>query len=103
MAKRHDLIGKRFGRLLVTGRGVRYTGSKPQVYWICVCDCGTVSYPLTGSLVWARTKSCGCLNADIVTKHGASSNNERTPEYTSWDCMVSRCTRPSSMNYHLYG
>ena len=50
---RIDLIGKRFGRLLVTA----YAGNK---YWSCVCDCGTRVDVRGQFLREGQSRSCGC-------------------------------------------
>lgn len=59
-----DVIGKRFGRLLVLrrkgeGRPLRY-----QV--ICMCDCGKEWSGYLYSLTTGYTKSCGCLNVELA-------------------------------------
>ena len=58
-----NLIGQRFGRLVVVKKG-RLTKYKLQ-RWECVCDCGGTSTPTTRSLR-AGTQSCGCLNKQIL-------------------------------------
>lgn len=59
---RKNLIGKRFGRLTV----VEYGGKSAGMHrWKCRCDCGnetTVGQTLPQN---GKTKSCGCLQADI--------------------------------------
>lgn len=60
-----DLIGQKFGRLLVLEQaGFIKHGPRQRVAWKCQCDCGTVKiiagHKLT-SLHHTRTQSCGCL------------------------------------------
>lgn len=53
-----DLIGKRFGKLVVLRRAVKNYGSYAS--WVCKCDCGTI-YSVSGhNLRAGRTSSCGC-------------------------------------------
>lgn len=55
-----DLIGKKFGRLTVTGRADPPVRNK-QIMWHCVCDCGGTKDVGRANLVSGRTRSCGCL------------------------------------------
>lgn len=57
--KLHDLIGERFGRLMVVARAVSSSGRATR--WVCSCDCGREHTVLATNLVSGRTTSCGCL------------------------------------------
>lgn len=59
----YDMLGKKFGRLLVTEIAARTTGQN-GIYWMCLCDCGTVSRHRGTQLRRGMSTSCGCLNAD---------------------------------------
>lgn len=53
-----DLVGRKFGRLLVISvTGKRDHGSVVQ---LCKCDCGTFKEVSRNALVAGSTKSCGC-------------------------------------------
>lgn len=55
-----DLRGKRFGKLQVLARAERPMGmSDGAAWWLCRCDCGTITTMRSGSLV-DRNRSCGC-------------------------------------------
>ena len=55
--KPYDMIGKKYGHLLVLRRGGRSTtGSK----WVCQCDCGNIVEVRGNSLRSGNTTSCGC-------------------------------------------
>ena len=55
-----DLVGKRFGKLLVIQRhDIR--GDSGQIKWECVCDCGNKHIVTGESLRSGKSKSCGCL------------------------------------------
>lgn len=58
-----DLIGQKFGRLLVIKRdnGVKKSNG---VYWQCRCDCGNYVSVISHSLTNGNTKSCGCLKSE---------------------------------------
>jgi len=58
MGKHLNLVGTRYGRLLVRER----KGKTKQHYflWECLCDCGNSTIVSTGHLQSGQTKSCGC-------------------------------------------
>ena len=58
-----DYIGKRFGRLTVTG----YAGKRDgQHMWACRCDCGGTTQVRQTYLQSGKTQSCGCLQANVI-------------------------------------
>lgn len=59
MAKRIDLCGKRFGRLVVVSREAN--SSNGHTCWKCMCDCGNETLVDGANLRNGHTKSCGCL------------------------------------------
>ena len=61
MGKALDLLGKRFGRLVVVERT---KDRNNKVSWHCMCDCGNDSYVGTYRLVHNVTTSCGCLREE---------------------------------------
>lgn len=50
-----DLIGQRFGKLLVIAREPR------NDKWTCKCDCGNITHVTGSNLKHGNVKSCGCL------------------------------------------
>lgn len=93
-----DLTGEKFGRLTVIGFSHRKGKS---YYWDCICNCGNkeVRKVQSGGLKNGSTKSCGCLNREIVTKHGLDGNKV----YHVFNSMKSRCYAKSNTAYHNYG
>lgn len=96
-----DLIGRRFGRLLVTKRAPNRAYSS-QAVWECVCDCGKVLSVVSGELRNGQ-RSCGCLHreetAARLTRHGLYSS----PEYKIWSGMIQRCTNVKNEKFQSYG
>jgi len=92
-----NLIGQRFGRLVVLGKHGVSVHHKAQ--WKCQCDCGEESIAVSGSLLNGHTKSCGCMNRELVTKHGESHSRL----YQEWADMKQRCLNPNNASYHNYG
>ena len=61
-----DLTGRKFGKLLVIGRGedkISKSG-RIRVRWKCQCDCGNVKEILGENLISGNTRSCGCLTSN---------------------------------------
>jgi len=105
MSRFIDLTGKRFGRLKV----IKYVGKNKwrNSKWLCRCICG-VNTIVTGSdLKNGRTKSCGCLQKEMLafrsTSHGHLKNKKVTGFYNSWRDMIRRCTNPNNSKYKYYG
>src|SRR5207245_2913900 len=54
-----DLVGQRFGRLLVLLRGS--SDNYGSTRWLCRCDCGREITKRGGHMRSGLVKSCGCL------------------------------------------
>lgn len=65
-----NLIGQRFGRLLVVDRAddkIDPKSGKHKTCWVCNCDCGTTGYITVGTaLTSGATQSCGCLHREVA-------------------------------------
>jgi len=95
-----DLIGKKFGKLIVVEK---YGHKEKHILWLCQCDCGNKVVILGYSLRSGDTKSCGCLQIERVTTHGHNKRNKRSLTYSSWAGMIQRCTNPNNISYKNYG
>lgn len=75
--------------------------------WWCKCACGTERAVSSTSLLYGRSRSCGCdRDAKTVarsTKHNGARRSQFTPEYKAWRDMMKRCFQTSFKDYHLYG
>ena len=92
--KKRNLLGKRFGKLLVVSESA--TRSDGQICWVCRCDCGKTTQPIpSGNLTRGHTKSCGCLKE----KHGMY----YTHLYWVWSGMKKRCESPKHPAFKNYG
>lgn len=59
-----DLIGCRFGRLIVlekTNKIKTTSSERKNIKWLCRCDCGLFKEVYGSNLRDGKTKSCGCL------------------------------------------
>lgn len=111
-----DMVGRRFGRLVVTELAGKSQFGEFQ--WACLCDCG-VPIIRTGSVLRTREKqsarqSCGCWKSELSAeraraptsnvrisslKHGMAS----TGIYKIWVSMIQRCETPGSSGFEQYG
>lgn len=112
MTRPVDVLGQRYGRLVVTGEGpkVCVTGTRP---WgirtvLCRCDCGTEeAQVILSNLRSGKQNSCGCLlsevtstrNTETKTTHG----QKKHPLYNTWIQIRQRCNNPKNPGYRGYG
>ncbi len=95
----HNLIGRRFGKLVVQSR---VPGSKfAYRLWACLCDCGKTSVVISRSLVTGNTTTCGC--GKWKKTHGHTINDKHTTEYGAWNTMKDRCHNRRSRSWKNYG
>lgn len=79
-----DLIGQRFGKLVVVEM-LEQRNKYGRILYKCKCDCGNIVDVLGNSLVLHHTASCGCLNSywNLYIKQFLEINNiEHKAEYT---------------------
>lgn len=103
MAKKIEMIDKRFGRLVVKSEAHHDNG----VYWNCDCDCGKKCIANGGRLRDGHKVSCGCAYQEHRKKfiedhfkHGLT-NHELFPV---WQGMMRRCYDKKRKNdYKNYG
>ena len=97
-----DLVGNKFGRLVVIDKAeprVRPNGAKIR-YWKCLCECGAIKEVDTMSLTHGTTKSCGCWKREksrkdltgqrfgklIVTRFEGVGKRNDGKKYCNWLC-----------------
>lgn len=98
-----DLIGQRFGRLVVLRQEKTVDGKNTCVVQ---CDCGSPEKVLRrGDLLSGHTKSCGCLYNETrrPVVHGHTAHGENSPEHNTWCRMRSRCFNEDDPKYPDYG
>lgn len=95
-----DLVGKRFGRLVVVERADNHSTNKhANAHWVCKCDCGNETVVDGHKLRRGHTKSCGCYHKDRLVTHGET--NSRL--YGIWKGLKWRCNSKSDRSYKYYG
>ena len=100
--KKLDLIGQRFGKLLVT----KYLGinNYGKSIWLCKCGCEKETIATSGNLKSGNSKSCGCSRkngGNLIHNH--RSKNQASKTYNTWSGIVQRCNNKNSKSYKNYG
>jgi hypothetical protein len=94
-----DRVGHTYGRLKVLSRAPNASKADTNARWNCQCECGKFSLAYGQDLAKGKVKSCGCLNAEQIKKHGHS----RKPVYSVWRQLFQRCENPDAPSYKNYG
>lgn len=97
-----NLIGKRFGKLIV----VDDTGFRTKsgfIQWLCSCDCGDTTIVSTGNLLNGNTQSCGCLRNEATVKKNKTHGHSKERLYRIWSHMKERCYSKTYDHYNNYG
>lgn len=117
--KKLDLVGKRYGRLVV----LKNIGARNgRTYSLCKCDCGNEIEVCNKYLQNGHIKSCGCLKKDNASLMGMRTgkenikkaqesakisnikhNKSNTRLYKIWSAMKQRCNNQNSSSYNYYG
>jgi hypothetical protein len=66
---------------------------------LCRCLCGTEREVMLKTIKAGKSRSCGCLQREAVTKHGLSKNQV----FRVWQEMIRRCYDTKSKGYKNYG
>lgn len=93
-----QLIGKRFGRLIVISRGTKTNKS-----FVCKCDCGNMCEVLSDNLKKGDTKSCGCYHKEMLPYNRRTHGESKSRLYKTWKCMRARCNNKNNKSYKWYG
>lgn len=97
-----DLVGQRFGRLVVLRRSELKSGGK-NAMWECRCDCGTVKAIAHGSLRNGVSTSCGCFRREHAGDAIRTHNQRNTRLWHVWTAMKQRCYNPKNKDFKHYG
>lgn len=95
-----NLVGKRFGRLLVLEKS---NSEKGHVKWLCLCDCGNKCIVHGTSLKTGNTISCGCYKTENAKALYSSVRQNDKTLYAVWNGIKQRCLNKNNRSYHNYG
>ena len=98
----HDIVGKRFGRLVVK-RIIPGKVFSSNIHAECQCDCGKITHPTAVSLIKGEIKSCGCLALEKMTESKIKHDMSGSRLYNRWKTMNQRCSNPNNSSYPNYG
>ena len=103
--KKADMVGKRFGRLVVVSRAPdRVTESGYHTVMMnCKCDCGNSKIVRSKCLTSGITSSCGCFAKESMSKRASKHNGYGTKLYAIWNSMRQRCYNPNNHAFNNYG
>ncbi|GEM_PF-425710 len=115
MPKAKNLKGKVFGRLTaIEPTNQRKRGA---IVWKCECSCGEIAYVARNNLEQGNTLSCGCLQAENVSKRNRerqtkditgqrfgrltaiNPTTKRDNGYVIWKCICN-CGKETYVNSH---
>jgi len=93
--------GETFGRLKV----IEFIGSDSNrnTKYLCECTCGNKVEVVAYSLVSGQTRSCGCLQKELMSKRRATHGMSHASEYYIWSSIKGRCYNKNDKGYVDYG
>ena len=97
-----NLVGKRFGRLVVIASATERTKSG-RLRWLCRCDCGSEKSTQAINLKSGDTTSCGCVHKQQLIDRNTTHGSCDSPEYHTWCAMITRCTNANNREFKHYG
>ena len=103
MGKYKNLIGEKFGKLLVVSQADYKIHNK--IVYLCECDCGNKTYVKSCNLTRTTrpTRSCGCIHNELNKTRNIIHNMRHRRIYKIWAGMKSRCYNSKSSSYKNYG
>lgn len=98
-----DMTGKIFGRLTVIKKDESKKDKRTR--WVCQCECGNKVVVRTDTLRSKRTKSCGCLQRDLLVERKPRKIHGKSKErlYTMFHNMHKRCYDKDHISFRNYG
>lgn len=95
-----NLVGERFGRLLVIEKA---DSLNKHTRWLCQCDCGNKCVVHGTSLKTGNTTSCGCFKTEKLKKLYSGVRQNDLHLYAVWNGIKQRCFNKNHRSYHDYG
>lgn len=102
--KKIDVIGQRFGRLIVEGEGTPLISpSRSHRTMRVLCDCGNRKEVRLSTLTNGKTTSCGCYRKEATGNFARSHGQAGSRLHRIWKNMRSRVSNPNLKVYQYYG
>ena len=102
----NDLTNKKFGRwtvIKISHTKKKRNSSSSEVYWLCQCECGTQKVLSGYVLKRGISKSCGCLQKELIKRRSTKHGMKNTRLYRIWHGIKGRCLNSKDKAYPLYG
>ena len=99
MGKKIDMIGRRYGKVVV----VEETNKRDKsgtIFYLCLCDCGKQKIINGKNLRHNSTMSCGCYN---LIRNKKENPDYKKPLYGIYEAIKDRCNNPNNKAYKNYG
>lgn len=99
--KSRDITGLKFGRL--TAIEFSHKNEFGMHHWVTRCDCGKIKTIRKQHLELGLSRSCSCLNKEIVVERQTVHGMCNTRFYHIWENMKNRTSQVSHKSWHRYG
>lgn len=101
-----DITNRKFNRWTAIEKDIEKSKINQQTIWKCRCDCGNIGYVHISYLKNGKSKSCGCLERELVREKALE--RERNKPYhiqmrSRYNSMISRCYNLNNLRYPDYG
>ena len=96
----NNLNGIKFGRWSVIRELHRCSSGSN---WLCVCDCGATREVAGKSLRNGSSRSCGCLQKELISSRNMVHGHYHTKIYGVWSLAKDRCNNPKCKHFKDYG
>ena len=94
-----DITGKKFNRLTA----IKFIKRKDRnYYWQYRCDCGNKIIVQKQGVTFGNTKSCGCLQKEIISKRSKKHGLYGTKFYRVYRAMKDRCENKNDKGYQKW-
>ena len=100
MGRKAELMGLKFNKLTVIKFAYIKSGN---LVWECVCECGNTTFVTSRNITSGKTKSCGCLVAEMMRKATTTHGMTGGKFYMAWKQLKNRCNNINIRSYKDYG
>ena len=98
------IIGEKFDRWTVLEEAQRAKSYKcGHKMFLCRCDCGKEKVVDIQNLKSGKSRSCGCITKEVVSKRMLKHGCAKTRLHTIWVSMRERCRCKTNTRFHNYG
>lgn len=101
MSIKRDLIGKRFGKLVVVEK-LKLNNHK-ETEWLCLCDCGNEYVSTSNRLTSGKTTQCRACSFKQMARKQTIHGCEPVKLWRTYQNMKTRCNNENSLDFKRYG